>query len=116
MPVDDELLLEVDAAEEEFAAAEEVDVCEAVAADVVAPDTDDDNDDKDDDDDVVADVVEADVLVEPEEVDIDDPTVCESQYTYLLLLWDKNTSTSNYGLSLGWVLTRRPVLVPEAGG
>lgn len=70
IPVDDdEELLELDAAEEELAAAEKVDVCEAVAADVVAPDTDDDSDD------VVVAEVEPDVLVESEEVDIDDPTV-----------------------------------------
>lgn len=76
MPVDDELLLELDAAEEELAAAEEVDVCEAIAADVVVPNTDDDDDNV---------VVVAVVLVELEEVDIDDPTVCESQYAYVLM-------------------------------
>lgn len=71
MPVDEELLSELDAEEEEeVGVAVEPDVrvvIDAVPADVVAPDTDNDV--------VVADVVEADVLVEPDEVDIDDPTV-----------------------------------------
>lgn len=74
MPADDEELLELDAAEE-FVAAVEVDICDvtdAVPADAAASDIDDD-----DDDDVVVFIadVETDVLVEPEEVDIDDPTV-----------------------------------------
>lgn len=81
IPVDDELLSELDAEEEEeeeelgvAVVSDAWEVIEAVPADVVAPATDDEDDD-DDDDVVVADVVEADVLVEPEEVDIDEPTV-----------------------------------------
>lgn len=75
IPVDDEELPELDAAEE-VAAAEEVDVCDVtdtIPADVVASDTD--NDDDDDDVVVVIADVETDVLVELEEADVDDPTV-----------------------------------------